>query len=449
MAFLFSLLLMATVTAHGAAAPSAAPVPAAAAPKRSIRVADVDAFVAPYIRHHAFSGVVLVAHGDRVLVQKAYGMANYEHAVPNTVNTRFAIASITKRFTNVILRRLIDEKKLSMDEPLSKWVPDFPSAEKITVAHLQGHRSGIRDPQKLRGRVRLNLTTAETVQELKSQPLGSVPGETYSYTTANYAVLAHILERVTGRSYTELVRTMVCAPAGMKDSGELSNATVVARLASGYMPDPLSDGVAACGPEDASWKSGGGSSYATALDLHRFHRALFGGKLMAAKAEEIFTLSKVLGRRALRSSGSFGGANAHAVYFPDDDVSVVVLSNNYGQVTGPIAEALAAMTYGAPYKVPSVELRKDVPAADARLAGKYRLGDQWPFTISIREGRTIIAYTDAPLRQSALLPMPDGSYFEPLDWAVVKFEMDAEGRITGASFNAPWSDEPVPATRLD
>jgi CubicO group peptidase (beta-lactamase class C family) len=232
----------------------------AAAPSKKELTAKLDAYVAPLMEQRVFNGVVLIAKGDEVLVNRAYGNANYEFAVPNTPDTRFPIASITKRFTGVILRRLEQEKKLSLSDPLSKYIPDFPSADKITLEQLRTHHSGLRDPEKLRRLIRMNFTTDEVVALLKNEPLGSAPGERYSYTTANYAVLANVIEKVTGQTFAEVIRRYIYEPAGMKDSGELTRTTVVPRLASGYMPDPYGDGLSVSGYEDPSWKAGGGSS---------------------------------------------------------------------------------------------------------------------------------------------------------------------------------------------
>jgi CubicO group peptidase (beta-lactamase class C family) len=400
--------------------------------------ARVDELVKPFVQYHAFSGVVLAAKGDKVLVQKAYGMADYEFNVPNTVDTRFAIASITKRFTSVILQHLFDEKRLSPDDPLSKWVPDFPSANAITVRQLMSHRSGIQDPAKLRGIIRQNYTSAEVVEQLKSEPLASKPGEVYSYTTANYAILAHIIERVTGKTYAEVVRQYVYGPARMKDSGELTATTVVPRLAHGYMPDPWGRGVAVCGPEDTSWKVGGGSSYSTAADLHRFVRALYGGTLLPRQvAIESWVLTKKFDKTATSLNGAFPGAGANLLYFPDDDVTVVVLSNNYATVAATIAESVAAMMFDKPYSVPNVKLAADpYSLPDRRIEGSYRVeGHPWTFTIAIRDGRPIVTWT--PIRQSAMLRMSDDTWFEPFDWATLQLKLAPDGTLAEGWFNYP------------
>src|SRR5438105_4901971 len=166
----------------------------------------IDAYVTPFVDSHAFSGVVLLARGDSVLAERPYGMANYELGVPNRTDTRFRIASITKWFTLIVVTRLANEKKLSLEDPLAKFAPAFPKADKITVSQLLHHRSGIRDPNKLRGIISASYMPAEVVDVLAKEPLGSEPGETYSYTTGNYAVLAFIVEKVTGQTFAEVVR---------------------------------------------------------------------------------------------------------------------------------------------------------------------------------------------------------------------------------------------------
>jgi CubicO group peptidase (beta-lactamase class C family) len=402
----------------------------------------VDEVVKPLVQYNAFSGVVYAAKGDKVLVQKAYGMANYEFSVPNRIDTRFAIASITKRFTSVVLQHLFDEKKLSPDDLLSKWVPDFPSADAITIRHLQTHRSGVRDPQKLRGIIRVNYSSADVVDALKKEPLGSKPGEVYSYTTANYAILGHIIERVTGQPYAAVVKKYVYDPAGMKDSGELTTTTVVPRLAAGYMPDVFGRGIAVCGPEDTSWKIAGGSSYSTAADLHRFVRALYNGTLLSREeaASSWSALPKMFDRTYTSLNGAFPGAGANLLYFPDDDVTVVVLTNNYATVAATVTQSIAAMIFDKPYTVPSVKLAADpyLPP-NPGIAGKYRVeGRPWTFTIEIRQGRPIVSWT--PVRQSAMLRMSDDTWFEPLDWATLQMKLDDAGRFVEGWFTYPGTD---------
>ena len=415
---------------------------ALAAPAPKALEKSIAEYVAPYVKYNAFSGVVLVGKGDEVLVNKAFGNANDEFGVPNTPDTRFAIASITKRFTFVIVTHLVDEKKLALDDTLSKWVPDFPSADKITISHLLRHRSGIRDPERLRRIIRQNFSTEAVVNALKTEPLGSVPGETYSYTTANFAVLAHIIERVTGKSYADVVRKYVYEPAGMRDSGELATTTVVPRLATGYMPDPFGNGLSVCGPEDTSWKTGGGSSYSTTRDLMRFARAYASGKLLTRAQLAGWPDSKVFGRKVTRSNGSFPGANANLTYFPDDEVTVAVLSNNYSPVAGTIAQDVAAMYFGEKYTTPHVALTPDAPPPDPRILRSYEVENMpWKFTIRMRNGKPVVEWNE--IRQEAMLAMGPDQWFLPLDWAVLTLRLDANGGLAEGVLAGPWNDKPM------
>ena len=437
----WSSLLVVLALSSGAAGPGPASPTPAPPPGRELEKT-LEKYLAPYLRFHAFSGVVLLAKGDAVLLEKAYGMANAEFGVPNRPDTRFAIASITKRFTGIVIARLAGEKKLAESDKLARWVPDFPSADRITIAHLLNHYSGVRDPVSLRGTIRVSRTPRETVDVLKKEPLGSEPGAVYSYTTANYAILAHVIEQVTGRSYAEVVNEFVYKPAGMTDSGELATTTVVPRLATGYMPDPYSDGLSVCGPEDTSWKLGGGSSYSTARDLHRFARALYGGRLLGKiRATDAFRHSPVFGRTSLSSSGAFPGAGANLLTFPDDEVTVVVLSNNYSTVPSTITRDLAAMYFGEKFESPEIELAKNPAPMDPRLAGSYEVvGRTWEFTIAFRDGKPFVINT--PIRRSALFRIDAETWFAPLDWGKVKLRLNPDGTFEG-SFALPGSERLV------
>ncbi|HEX8408364.1 MAG TPA: serine hydrolase domain-containing protein [Thermoanaerobaculia bacterium] len=406
----------------------------------------VDAYLRPYVDMHTFSGAVLIAKGDQVVFSKTYGMANYELRVPNTLDTRFGIASITKRFTRIILDRLVAEEKLSLNDPLAKWVSDFPRADKITVDHLMRHRSGVRDPVKLRRIVRTNYTTGEVVELLKAEPLGSAPGETYSYTTANYTILAHIIERVTGKPFAEVVSKYVYQPAGMRDSGELSTTAVVPRLANGYMPNPHGPGLAVCGPEDTSWKTGGGSSYSTVRDLHRFVRALYAGKL-APNPLELIPPGEVLGKRVSTSAGAFPGAGATVLYDLDDEVTVAVTTNNYSTVWVAIGQDLLALYLGKPYTIPHIELAAS-QEPDPRTFGTYEVVDRaWTYHVGARNGR-MYGGNDA-LRRSAMLRTKDGLWFLPLDWQKLDLRFDENGKFIEGWMHTPGTAEPLKVVKKE
>lgn len=439
-----ALALAALLLAPPAAALSDTPKP----PSADALAWSIESVVAPLAARGAFSGVVLLAKGDDILLEKAWGMASYELSVPNRPDTRFRIASITKPFTGIVVSQLVAEKKLALSDPLAKWFPGFPKADRITVDHLLNHRSGIRDLESLRRVVPASYTAEEVVRILAKEPLASEPGATSSYTTANYAVLSYVIEKVEGAPFADVVRRRVYERAGMKDAGDIDSVSVVPRLASGYMPDPYAEsGMAVSGPEDTSWKTAGGSGYATARDLHAFHRAFFGGRLLP-KGEDpraYFNLGKLHGRTSFTSNGGFPGASAHALYFPDEGLSAIVLSNSYAPVTGLIAEKAAAAALGEKVEPVAAPAGLRVAALDPRIAGAFLLeGIPFPVTFETSHGKAVAAWNSS--RVSALLRAGPNEWFMPLDWATLTLRTADDG-TPELTLTAPWADKPRKVTR--
>jgi CubicO group peptidase (beta-lactamase class C family) len=369
-------------------------------------------------------------------------MANYEHAVPNTVDTRFRVASITKKFVQAAIVKLLVQKKLSGHDTINKWLPDFPSSATITVNHLIGHTSGIRDPETFRGRLPLSQSLAEAIAEIAKQPLGNAPGEKSVYMTGNYTLLAAIIEKVTEKPYPVAMNELVYAPAGMKDTGENITTAIVPRLADGYMPNPNGSGVARSGPEDSSWKAGGGSAYSTARDVHRFFSAAYKDNLMGMDPKSVWRHSKVAGHDATDASGGMPGTNAHALYFPAEGVTVVVLSNNFAGTTQRIATDIAAIYFDEPYETPDIVPAASSAAVPAGAEGRYEVaGPGWKFTVQMRDGKPLLVYSST--RENAMIPLADGGFLLPVDWSTLRFTKDETGAVTGGTMTFPGNPVPL------
>jgi hypothetical protein len=174
----------------------------------------------------------------------------------------------------------------------------------------------------------------------------------------------------------------------------------------------------------------------------RFARAYASGKLLTEAQRAGWPDSKLLGRTATRSSGSFPGANANLTYFPDEGVTVVVLSNNYSPVAGTIAQDVAAMYFGEKYTMPSVPQMTDAPPFDSRLLRSFEVENMpWKFAIRMRDGKPFLAWNE--VRLEAMLPAGPDRWFLPLDWAVLTLRLDANGDLADGAMTAPWTDEPL------
>jgi CubicO group peptidase (beta-lactamase class C family) len=202
--------------------------------------AEVDAYVKPYLEMGGFSGSILIAKGGKILLKKGYGMANYELGVPNTPDTKFHIASVSKPFTAAAVMLLQERGLLSVSDPLTKFISDYPKGDKITVHHLLTHTSGIPNVNNYPdydAKSKFPQTPASLVEMFKNKPLIMQPGDQYNYSNSNYNLLAYIIEKVSGKSYGEFLKENIFQPLAMKDTGHDGQAeTLLKNRASGYVP---------------------------------------------------------------------------------------------------------------------------------------------------------------------------------------------------------------------
>lgn len=245
---------------------------------------EVDAYLQPFLDAGGFSGAVLMDKGGRVLVDKGFGLASQEFGIPNTPRTKFQIASLSKTFTSAAIMMLEERGQLSVRDPLTRFIPDYPAGDKIMIHHLLTHTSGIPNvnnfPEYDR-ESRFPHTLLQVIAMFRDKPLRFPPGDRYDYSNSNYNLLAFVIEKVSGLSYGDFLERNIFGPLGMKDTAHRgSDGVIVPLLATGYAPS------GAWGLEKApflDWtiKTGNGSLYSTVDDLYKWDRALHDGKILS------------------------------------------------------------------------------------------------------------------------------------------------------------------------
>lgn len=308
-----------------------------------------------------FSGVVLVAKGDKILLDEAFGFADREAKLPNTTETRFHLASVGKMFTSAAIATLVKAGKLSYEDTVAKLLPDYPNQEiarQITVHQLLTHSAGtgtfFQSPGFKPGAKYRNST--EEIAVYKDEPLFFEPGTKWRYSNAGYSLLGAIIERVSGKSYLEYVRENVLKPLKMSDTDTNSGDDSVKRGAILYQPtdvDPF-------GLEDyradrgilTSPANGFGGGFSTAEDLFKFARAYRTGKLLGRELTDVIVTPKVAERSVKNWGygiketivngetvrGHSGGGRADVAILWNSGYTVVVLAN----VLPPTAADLSA-----------------------------------------------------------------------------------------------------------
>lgn len=413
----------------------------------------IDAYLKPFVETNNFTGVVLVARGGRILFQKGYGLADVEHDVPNTPKTRFHIASLSKAFTAVAILLLEERGRLATADPVSKFLPDYPSGDKIRLEHLLTHSSGIPNVNNFPEYDRESFfphTTAGIVAMFKDKPLEFEPGTRFRYSNSNYNILALIIETVSGQRYGEFLRTNIFGPLGLASTIHNGDAAALIKdRAVGLEPEGLR-GLKLAPRIDWSIKTGNGSLVTSAADLALFARALFEARLLRPES-----LSKILrpgeafpygwtdreraGRKVKGSGGRSPGFVSSLDYVLEDGTAIIVLSNSYSPVTqDPIAGDIGAIVYGRAIRPPLMTPVAPRPGESAALAGTYRMPDDYfipgvTLTLADRGGYLEARWANGAM--TVIYSVGDGEYLDRTFWARVRFTRDAEGRVTGFVYN--------------
>ena len=289
-----------------------------------------------------WSGAVLVARGDSVLLAHAAGQADRRAGVPVSRTTRFRIGSMNKMFTAVATLQLVADGRLSLDDPLGKVLPDYPNREiatGVTIRHLLTHTGGTGDffgPEFEKNRATLR-THSDYLELFGERGPTHRPGAEHRYSNYGFILLGAIIERVTGMSYYDYVQAHVFAPAGMASTGSLPEAEAVAGRSEGYMRQ---NGAWVSNAATLPWRgTAAGGGYSTVDDLFRFASALRAGTLIpdsllaeATKVQEgAYGYGMGIdGEGALRSYGHGGGApgmNGDLRIYPELGYVVVALAN--------------------------------------------------------------------------------------------------------------------------
>lgn len=263
----------------------------------------IDDVLKPYRFPGKPGGAVMVLRQDSVLYTNAFGMSNVEDGTPNTLTTNFRLASVTKQFTAMAVMILAERGKLSLDQTLSDFFPDFaPIGHKITLKHLLTHTSGLVDYEDaMPESTTVPLLDKDVLRLLKNiDSTKSVPGSRFAYSNSAYALLALVVEQVSGLPFARFLKDNIFLPLGMNNTVAYERGiSDVTLRAYGYSPDTLRSGQFT--RTDQSMTSsvlGDGGIYSSVEDLRKWDAGLTSGSLVSAK-----TLEDVLSRHATVEEG--------------------------------------------------------------------------------------------------------------------------------------------------
>jgi len=384
----------------------------------------VEAYIAP-LAAHDLSGTLLVARGGRVLVERSFGFANYEQSVRFTPTTPTNVASITKPLTNIILAQLLEARRLSLKDTVSKWVPEYIYGKRMTVEQLMQHKAGV--PHRLIPDEAQSepMTTDDMVRAANAMPLLFEPGSKSEYSSGGYAILAAVLERVTGKGYDQLLQEMVAQPVGARTIRHTSSREVLPGRALSAIP--VGTMVMNAPLRDLSFLVGGGSVFTTPRDLFLVMQGVVHRKYGATAS------AALLDSTGMHWNGVTNGYRAFADYIPSDSLTVIFTANTHTGAIDLMRRGIAQMATGVdvkPVDVPSVTAVALSAPARARLEGSYNTGGGSVSAVKFLSP-TLVLFGDR-----ALIPLNDSTLFSFADYARVSFTSNAAGKVEAVQWGA-------------
>lgn len=438
----------------GASAASAQPsvadseIKPAAPPSAEHAAVVVETLVVPYVEVGMFDGVVLVGLGNSIIYEKAFGAANHERQVPNTLDSRFRVASISKGFTRAALGLLADRGLLSLDDPVSEYVPEIPRGNEITLQQMIDHRSGIVHINGLawyEKASRLPMSQEELLARIAREPLAFEPGADRAYSNGAYAVLAVVIARVSGQEYGDFIRAEVCDPIGLVSTGHESSGESVNDLAVGHMPGRRYGQRVLAPHIDQGVKLGGGSIYSTARDLFKWIRIRRNGHFFKDR-----TAARLLPEptETLYEDGRAPGYSAVLVHDPVSDITLIMLSNNYATLA--LNDVMmAALSNGTVPISPIAGCSRADATQFAQLIGRYQWPKPFGTQIELREEGGELVYVELfrPDQAVGLAATPDGAILCPLYNCILRPQFE-NGQVSGFAVESGWTSDRIVVSRI-
>ncbi|MDU8886241.1 serine hydrolase [Yeosuana sp. MJ-SS3] len=338
----------------------------------------IDQLVQTYTDYGKFNGSVLVSEQGKVIFKKGYGLANMEWDIPNQPNTKHRLGSITKQFTAMLILQLASVGKLDLHAPITTYLPDYPKStgDIITTHHLLTHTSGIPNytafPRFFQDESRNPFTPDEFVKKFQDSVLDFTPGDKFSYSNSGYFLLGVLIEKISDKTYEEILHENIFTPLNMTDSGFDHHEDILKHRATGY--EKRGSNYVNSDYLDMTIPYAAGSIYSTVEDLYLWDQALYTNKLLPKEYMELYFKPHTpafgrqyaygwgVGKQAIGTStdsiyvighgGGINGFNTLISRIPEDN-SLVVLLNNTGRAPlNAMTNAITAILYDKPFDRP-------------------------------------------------------------------------------------------------
>lgn len=426
--------------------------------KDKIIATKLDDYLTALQKSDNFHGSVLIAKDGDILLNKGYNMADFGQNIKNTPQTRFLIGSMTKQFTAMAIMQLEEKGLLSEQDKLSKYLPDFPHGDEITIYNLLTHTSGIKSLNEIPGFLEMKPEDLQNINIainfFKNQPLDFKPGTQFEYSNSGYLLLGYIVERVSGMSYENYLEKNIFKPFNMNNTGIAYMGKQKMYNSNGYQGYldviPVSDEIVVDGVH------GAGNLYSTTEDLYRWSAALSTDKLASKE-----TMNKIFSKyvEMAKDSGIYygygwmvaDGNNGHQIFhggnvlgytsdiafYTDKGITIIILTNNGYYSINPLTYNLSNIVLGNRYDMPKARKVINIDSsALSKYAGKYGIENSGNILIT-NEGGHLYYSSDADSIKYELYAEGSDKFFLRILDGDITFDKNSQNEVTGMDIYAP------------
>ena len=399
---------------------------------------------------------ILVARDGKVLLSQGFGMADLSHDAPITTTTKFRIGSVTKQFAAAAILKLQEEGRLSVSDKLSKYFPNFPRGDEVTIHHLLTHTSGIKSftskPDFMKT-VTAPATSEEMINSFKNDTFDFEPGSKMSYNNSGYFLLGAIVEKVSGKSFNDYLRDAFFEPLGMHDTGVHTSTAVLKHEATGY--DYSSGKPTKAINWDMSRAGAAGALYSTVEDLMRWNEGVFNGKVLSEESREAaftpikldsgdepmmpygygWVIGEYRGLKTISHGGGLQGWLAFLTRYVDQNMTIAVLHNAMPPVPelspNEVTELAAdAFMWQEMKPRPKYEIDESVdPTTFAAYVGRYDIMGA-VMDVALEGDQLTAQLTGQP--RFPIYPSGGDKFFWKVVDAQIEFKKDDKGRVVSA-----------------
>tara|TARA_B100000809_G_scaffold263235_1_gene315985 strand:+ start:5512 stop:7275 length:1764 start_codon:yes stop_codon:yes gene_type:complete len=386
------------------------------------KVEQIDELISTYQEYGKFNGSVLVADQGTVIYKKGFGLANMEWDIPNQANTKHRLGSVTKQFTAMLILQLVADGKLDLQKPITTYLPDYPKAtgDIITTHHLLTHTSGIPNytafPKFMQDESRNPYTPEEFVKKFDEKELDFAPGEKFSYSNSGYFLLGVLVEKLSGKSYEQMLQDKIFTPLNMKETGYDNHSDILKNRATGY--EKQGGDYVNSRYLDMTIPYAAGSMYSTVEDLYKWDQALYTTTLLPKKYMTLYFKPYItafgsadyaygwaVGYSKIGTStdsiytighgGGINGFNTNISRATSNKSLIVLLNNTGGAPLDNMTKAIRGIIRGKDYDMPKKSVADAVMAViedkgvDAGIAYYNTIKDDETYSLSEREMNAI------------------------------------------------------------